>query len=354
MSGRGPLPAALYDVQVKGETPRSSPPPSSLQETKDELLKPPQTIVNNHEILYFDKNDQWSAAKDPLHFESPQYCGVGPGLTFASELCQMNFLPANSKLQKQNKRKIGLIPCAVGGTSIDEWLPASSREEKDGREIEANDTIKAEAETDESRTNTKEKAALSSSPSSLSSSPSLLPPLKKSSKYFDLTLKRVVLAKSKYSNPNEINIKGILWHQGESDSGALEDAKAHLNKLLALFAAFREALNDANIPILVGGLGTFLGQREDIKYRYYAIVNEALAEVPRRLYNTAYVSSEGLTHKGDSLHFSTESAQELGIRYAQAYARLSGARVHQTHIKQFRAAVARTSTKAIEKTKGVF
>ena len=35
--------------------------------------------------------------------------------------------------------------------------------------------------------------------------------------------------------------------------------------------------------------------------------------------NVRYVSSEGLAHKGDSLHFSAAAARTLGRRYAEAY-----------------------------------
>lgn len=60
-------------------------------------------------ILMLDSLDQWVPAKDPLHFDR-SYAGVGPGLSFAQHMLDQN--PDD---------KIGLIPCAWGGSSIDVW-----------------------------------------------------------------------------------------------------------------------------------------------------------------------------------------------------------------------------------------
>jgi hypothetical protein len=39
--------------------------------------------------------------------------------------------------------------------------------------------------------------------------------------------------------------------------------------------------------------------------------------------NVAYVSSDGLRDKGDTLHFDAASARALGERYARAYLQLA-------------------------------
>jgi hypothetical protein len=49
------------------------------------------------------------------------------------------------------------------------------------------------------------------------------------------------------------------------------------------------------------------------------MVDKAHRELPGRVKGTAYVSSEGLMHKGDKLHFDAASYRELGRRYAAAY-----------------------------------
>jgi hypothetical protein len=43
-------------------------------------------------------------------------CGVGPGLVFAKALLRT----------RSDVHRIALVPCAVGGTSIDEWQPTGA------------------------------------------------------------------------------------------------------------------------------------------------------------------------------------------------------------------------------------
>ncbi len=43
--------------------------------------------------------------------------GVGPGLIFAKELLALLRSPG---------QQIGLVPCAVGGTCMDQWLPGTA------------------------------------------------------------------------------------------------------------------------------------------------------------------------------------------------------------------------------------
>jgi hypothetical protein len=62
-------------------------------------------------VLTLNKNREWVPATDPLHFDKP-VAGVGPGLAFGKRMAD-----------NQPKIRIGLIPCAVGGTSIRVWAP---------------------------------------------------------------------------------------------------------------------------------------------------------------------------------------------------------------------------------------
>lgn len=66
-------------------------------------------------LLMLDKNNQWVQAKHPLHFDKPKVAGVGPGLSFGI---------AMAKKARPGVRT-GLVPCAVGGTSIDRWQPGA-------------------------------------------------------------------------------------------------------------------------------------------------------------------------------------------------------------------------------------
>ncbi|HTU99573.1 MAG TPA: sialate O-acetylesterase [Luteitalea sp.] len=114
-------------------------------------------------------------------------------------------------------------------------------------------------------------------------------------------------------------LKGILWHQGESDSTAIL-APAYAGKLEALVVRLRQTLNAPDVPFIAGQMGKFEGAPWDDARK---TVDEAHRRLPKTATRTAYVSSEGLNHKGDRLHFDTPSLRELGRRYARAYLALT-------------------------------
>ena len=49
---------------------------------------------------------------------------------------------------------------------------------------------------------------------------------------------------------------------------------------------------------------------------HFTNINDEINKLPKAVSRTAVVSSEGLTHRGDTLHFDSPSAEELGKRYA--------------------------------------
>ena len=106
-------------------------------------------------------------------------------------------------------------------------------------------------------------------------------------------------------------IKGILWHQGERDSGKEETAKIYEAQLHAMVVAWRKDLGGVNIPIVVGEMGRFY-KRAKFKH----LVDAALKVLPGKMKHAAWVSAEGLDHKGDVVHFNAASYRELGKRYA--------------------------------------
>ncbi len=159
---------------------------------------------------------------------------------------------------------VGLIPCAVGGSPIDAWTPGTH-----------------------------------------------YPPT--NSHPWDDAIRRARLAM------RSGQLKGILWHQGESDAQpGLADA--YQAKLDDLIARFRKELGDENVPFIVGQMGQFPEQPWDEAKRQ---VDRAHRELPTRVRHTAFVSSDGLTHKGDEVHFDAAGYRELGRRYAQAYRKLT-------------------------------
>lgn len=159
---------------------------------------------------------------------------------------------------------IGLIPCGVGGSPIDAWQPGV-----------------------------------------------FYPPTK--SHPWDDAVKRARLALQSGT------LKGILWHQGESDSTAALAPK-YEGKLHDLIARFRAELEASDVPFVVGQLGKFA----DTPWNGFRTrIDEVHRDLPGKVPRTAYVSSEGLHHKGDNVHFDTSSYRELGRRFASAYLQLA-------------------------------
>jgi peptidoglycan/xylan/chitin deacetylase (PgdA/CDA1 family) len=107
-------------------------------------------------------------------------------------------------------------------------------------------------------------------------------------------------------------LKGILWHQGESDND-LKKSEEYLEKLKTLVGNLRRDLNAPNLPFVAGEIGYFN------KENY---INAITNKLPAEVVHTAVVSAKDLTDKGDQLHFDTPSARELGKRYAVAMKKL--------------------------------
>jgi len=158
---------------------------------------------------------------------------------------------------------IGLIPCAVGGSPIDTWQPGVIHEETGAHP-------------------------------------------------WDDMMKRMQLALPAGT------LKGILWHQGESDAepGLSETYEAKLHDLIG---RFRKTFESPDLPFLAGQMGRFEGApwTEDRER-----VNRAHIALPDRVPGTAFISAKGLHHLGDRLHFDAESYRELGRRYAEAWWKL--------------------------------
>lgn len=107
--------------------------------------------------------------------------------------------------------------------------------------------------------------------------------------------------------------RGILWHQGEAESAKEETARTYGARFAVIAAALRAELGAPDLPLVVGQLGGFY------KGQFAPVVNEQLATAPLWMKHTAFVSSAGLGHKGDEVHFDATGLRELGRRYALAW-----------------------------------
>lgn len=158
---------------------------------------------------------------------------------------------------------VGLIPCAVGGSHIDAWQPGVFY------------------------------APTKSYP-------------------WDDMLKRTQLALKAGT------LKGILWHQGEADSTD-KLAPGYEAKLHDLIARMRKQVGSPETPFFAGQLGKFADAPWDAFKTQVDAVHQAL---PTKVPHTAFVSAEGLGHRGDKVHFDSPAYRELGKRFFEAWGKL--------------------------------
>jgi hypothetical protein len=194
-------------------------------------------------VYMLNKENKWVLAKHPLHFDQ-SYAAVGPGLSFGIVM---------AKAADNPNTRIGLIPCAVGGTPIEHWLPGAYD------------------------------AATKTHP-------------------YDDAVIRIKIA-MQYGV-----VKGIIWHQGEANKTP-KQVPLYLAQLKELIERFRTLVNDPKLPFIAGELGRFRPE--------FSGINDELAKLQAMVPYTAVASAEGLSHRGDTVHFDSPSADEFGRRYAK-------------------------------------
>lgn len=172
---------------------------------------------------------------------------------------------ARSMADADGHAVIGLIPCADGGTPLSRWEP--------GHDLYTNAV---------SRT----KAALASGG----------------------------------------RLRGILWHQGEADSWAKETAETYAVRLTNMVTQLRRDLDATDVPFIAGEVGAHyaVSLEKRGKKPYVKEVNAQMKEAVASLPVSAWASADGLAPGQDGIHFTTESAYELGRRYAKEFQRLTG------------------------------
>jgi len=111
-------------------------------------------------------------------------------------------------------------------------------------------------------------------------------------------------------------IKGILLHQGESNSNdstwTLKVKKVYDNLIKDL------DLNHDSVPLLAGE--TVNADQGGI----CAGMNSIIAKLPEVISNSYVISSSGCTDAPDNLHFNAEGYRKLGMRYAEKMLSLLG------------------------------
>lgn len=111
-------------------------------------------------------------------------------------------------------------------------------------------------------------------------------------------------------------IKGILLHQGESNTGD----KTWPSKVKKVYENLLKDLNlnENDVPLMAGGVVA-----ED-QHGQCAIMNNIIATLPETIPTAHFISSEGCAGSPDSLHFSNKGYELLGYRYANKALSLLG------------------------------
>lgn len=208
-------------------------------------------IDNSDRRLLMLRNGRWQPLSEPINVDrgvfGAWHSGIGLGASFARTMADA--LP---------DVRIGLIPCADGGTRLDDWAPGSA--------------------------------------------------------LYDNAVFQVRQAR------RTSEVVAVLWHQGEGDSDTPERAVAYRTKFTNFLASLRRDAGLEDVPVVVGELGRFLAVTKRWKGipENFETVNAALHQIAEADPRIAIVSSEGLTCKDDEIHFNSKSLRELGRRYADA------------------------------------
>ncbi len=157
----------------------------------------PRDQVTNPRIFMLTKDLAWTLARDPVHFDK-RAAGVGLCSEFARTL-----------VGSDPGIVIGLIPCAVGATSLDQWKPGGTL---------YNNAVSRTREA----------------------------------------MKKGTLA-------------GILWHQGENDN-AHDKVVTYADRFASMISQLRSDLGAEGVPLVVGELGRFRAAKAEFNAALPAVV----------------------------------------------------------------------------------
>ena len=204
-------------------------------------------------MMFMLRNGRWVPMSEPINPDRQIFVekdtdyrsGISLAASFA-ESCADRF-----------GQKVGLIPCADGGTSVSEWQP-------DGV-------------------------------------------------LFDHAVFQTRLAM------RSSELKGILWHQGESDSRDMADVSAYHDRFFAMLDELIARIGaPESIPVVVGEVSELMAAR----WPYVREMNRVLNGIASERENIGIAKQDGLTIGPDGIHFSGQSYREFGRRYFDAYEKL--------------------------------
>ena len=218
----------------------------------------------------FDQLDAWGVAREPLHnlpgavdrvhwrknkqgeperytgealakFNETRKKGAGLGLPFAVEMVRRTGVP------------VGLVPCAHGGTSMDQWSP--ELKDKGGDSL------------------------------------------------YGATIRRFQAVGGR--------VTGVLWYQGESDANS-KAAPLFSDKFRALIGAFRRDFGQSDLPFYYVQIGRYT---DKANIADWFVVQEAQREAERDVARSGMVSAVDVG-LDDAIHVSTQDQKRVGRRLA--------------------------------------
>ncbi len=215
----------------------------------------------------YGMDEQWNIAVEPLHWlldsidpvhhrglsgaelerqrlmvKAMRTTGAGLGLPFAKTLVKATGTP------------IGLIPCAHGGTSMEQWNP--EKKELGGASL------------------------------------------------YGSMYRRFLAAGGK--------VRGVLWYQGEAECNS-QAAPLYTERMRKFVSALRRDFNDPNLPFFLVQLGRYITDSENPSW---SDIREKQRRLPELIPSVRVVAAIDLP-MDDAIHVGTEGHKRLGRRLAQ-------------------------------------
>lgn len=114
-------------------------------------------------------------------------------------------------------------------------------------------------------------------------------------------------------------LRGILWHQGESDA---RHCTHYMEQLQEMVASLRRQLGAGNVPFVAGEIARWLPERKAF--------NPIIRTIDQHIPNSSWVSSRGCQALADPSdpHFSRDGQRRLGLRYAEKMQQMQARQLH--------------------------
>jgi sialate O-acetylesterase len=222
-------------------------------------------------VMLLGMDGSWRVAEEPLHWlvDSPDPVHSGDPKTRVERTTSQHKtrtkgaglgLPFAIALYEQTQVPIGLIACAHGGTSMEQWNP--SKKGEGGKSL------------------------------------------------YGSMMRQLALAGGKF--------KGLLWYQGESDALGKGDVWKVYPKVFDEFiAAVRSDIGQPDLPFYIVQIGRFVAPADP---KGWNAVQEAQRTLPDRVPNTAVISVIDL-ELDDAIHIGVQGLKRAGQRLSRIAAR---------------------------------